>query len=194
MLDKASVLRRCANTRDTLFDWVCKALSPHLADDMYLRYLYGEKTQLQLLTRADDRVVWSMEYRFQLVSYDAHDGQHWMVCNSNALVATSATGEHLEARLAFSDYESPVRAICSRILVRAPFVDYQWIPDAYDGMKYHLMADDKKVQTIWRESRGSRTWATLMGITCSSKLQAMAEAFNSALFVKESDMSSRVLA
>ena len=180
MLEKSAVLRRCAKTRDAIFQMVSAALSPHLPDDTHLCILVGETTSptLQLLTTSTDQVVWSVEYRYELASYDTHDGQHWM-CASAALVATSATGERLETRVVFDNIESAVRDLCSRLLAYEPFVEYQWIRDAFDGMKFHLMADDRKVQTIWRISKASRQWATLMGVTCESKVMAMAEAMRS---------------
>ncbi|MDC7692604.1 hypothetical protein [Vogesella indigofera] len=193
MITKEAVVQRCERTREELWARIIKVVTPFLPDTLRFRLRMGEVSGLEIITTSSEEVIWAFEYRYKISFFAAGDDER-ALASEEAILAIHGEGEVLETRLVFEDQESAIRNLCARLLAREPFVQYEWIRDTYDSEKFHLMADDKKVQSIWRISPTSKKWGSLMGITFDSKLSAMGEALRSSIYMRASELTSRLLA
>lgn len=141
-------------------------------------FITGETVQVMLVAPSGD-VIWRIQPNFQLKHHLDGEREFWTSGWQTQIDVVSANaGDSFKLMLYGAEFDNAIHELVSKLLVREPFVQYAWVKDTHDPLKFRLFADGEKMDAIWKSGRG---WGTTIGNSYPTKQEAMQVAMSHVL-------------
>ncbi|WP_152966530.1 hypothetical protein [Gulbenkiania mobilis] len=138
----------------------------------------GEKAQVVLIAPHGD-VIWRIQPNFQLNHHRDGDREFWTPAWQTQIDVVSANaGDSFKQMLYGDEFDNAIHELVSKLLVREPFVQYAWVKDTHDPLKFRLFADGEKMDAVWKSGR---IWGTTNGNSYPTRQEAMQGAMSHVL-------------
>ena len=148
-------------------------------DDLRPEAKVSDGTVQVVLVDASGDVIWRIQPNFQLNHHLDGEREFWTSGWQTQIdVVSSNSADSFKLMLYGDEFDNAIHELVSKLLVREPFVQYAWVKDTHDPLKFRLFADGEKKEAI---RKSGRYWGTTIGNSYPTRQEAMQVAMSHVL-------------